>query len=291
MGVHPLRKGTASRSGRAAVRPRARWWPTCLGITDIDPLQFGLIFERFLNPERISPPDIDIDFCETRRGEVIDYVRQKYGERARGADHHLRHHGREERGARRGPRAGLELRRRRSHREDDPGRAEHDAGERARRTNRSSTDAAIDRTDSRATSAALWEYATFLEGLSRNAGVHAAGIVIGDRELSEYIPLSRDANDGNDVVSQYRDGAAHRSRHAQDGLPRAEDADRHQDAVDVDPPARAGLSTSSRCRSMTRRPTTCCKRGETIGVFQMESGGMVDVCKQFDVRTSRTSSR
>ena len=52
-----------------------------LGITDIDPLKFGLLFERFLNPERVSPPDIDVDFCESRRGEVLEYVRQKYGER------------------------------------------------------------------------------------------------------------------------------------------------------------------------------------------------------------------
>jgi DNA polymerase-3 subunit alpha len=51
----------------------------CLQITDIDPMQFDLIFERFLNPERVSLPDIDIDFCERRRGEVIDYVTQKYG--------------------------------------------------------------------------------------------------------------------------------------------------------------------------------------------------------------------
>src|SRR5438552_701274 len=52
-----------------------------LGITDIDPLQYGLIFERFLNPDRVSPPDIDVDFCEARRGEVLEYVRQKYGGR------------------------------------------------------------------------------------------------------------------------------------------------------------------------------------------------------------------
>lgn len=51
----------------------------CLQITDIDPMRFGLIFERFLNPERISPPDFDIDFCMRRRDEVIDYVREKYG--------------------------------------------------------------------------------------------------------------------------------------------------------------------------------------------------------------------
>ena len=50
-----------------------------MGITDIDPLQNGLLFERFLNPERVSMPDIDIDFCMNRRGEVIDYVTQKYG--------------------------------------------------------------------------------------------------------------------------------------------------------------------------------------------------------------------
>ena len=52
-----------------------------MGITDICPLRFGLLFERFLNPERVSPPDVDIDFCQSRRAEVIDYVRQKYGER------------------------------------------------------------------------------------------------------------------------------------------------------------------------------------------------------------------
>ncbi|MGH9705079.1 MAG: DNA polymerase III subunit alpha, partial [Candidatus Acidiferrales bacterium] len=52
-----------------------------LQITDVDPLQYDLLFERFLNPERISLPDIDIDFCMRRRGEVIDYVRQKYGEK------------------------------------------------------------------------------------------------------------------------------------------------------------------------------------------------------------------
>src|SRR5204862_677715 len=51
----------------------------CLKITDIDPLQYGLLFERFLNPERISMPDIDIDFCTNGRGRVIQYVTEKYG--------------------------------------------------------------------------------------------------------------------------------------------------------------------------------------------------------------------
>jgi DNA polymerase-3 subunit alpha len=56
-----------------------------LGITDVDPLRFDLLFERFLNPERVSMPDIDVDFCFERRGEVIEYVRQRYGKRQRRA--------------------------------------------------------------------------------------------------------------------------------------------------------------------------------------------------------------
>ena len=51
----------------------------CLGITDIDPLKYDLLFERFLNPQRVTQPDIDIDFCYERRNEVINYVIQKYG--------------------------------------------------------------------------------------------------------------------------------------------------------------------------------------------------------------------
>ena len=50
-----------------------------LKITDLDPIPYNLLFERFLNPERVSMPDIDVDFCQSRRGEIIDYVTQKYG--------------------------------------------------------------------------------------------------------------------------------------------------------------------------------------------------------------------
>ncbi len=60
-------------------------------ITDIDPLQYGLLFERFLNPERISMPDIDIDFCMNRRGEVIQYVTEEVRPRTGSADHHVQY--------------------------------------------------------------------------------------------------------------------------------------------------------------------------------------------------------
>ncbi len=63
---------------RGSARGSAVAW--ALTITDLDPLRFGLLFERFLNPERVSMPDFDIDFCQDRREEVIKYVQQKYGE-------------------------------------------------------------------------------------------------------------------------------------------------------------------------------------------------------------------
>src|SRR6202035_5360296 len=65
--------------GRGGGSPAGSLVAYCLRITDVDPLDFDLIFERFLNPERVSMPDIDIDFCERRRGEVIEYVTRKYG--------------------------------------------------------------------------------------------------------------------------------------------------------------------------------------------------------------------
>ena len=104
----------------------------CLRITDVDPIEYDLIFERFLNPERVSLPDIDIDFCERRRGEVIDYVTQQVRPRERRADHHLR----DDEGARGGPRRrpgdGHSLRRRRPGRQGGPAGARHDPRQGAR---------------------------------------------------------------------------------------------------------------------------------------------------------------
>ena len=168
-----------------------------LEITDIDPLQFGLLFERFLNPERVSPPDIDIDFCESRRGEVLEYVRQKYGERRVSqiitfgklkAKSVVRDVGRV---------MGL------SYSDCDriakmiPNELNITLAAAAEKT--PELKKAI---ETEPATRQLWEYAGLLEGLSRNAGVHAAGVVIGDRDLSEYVPLCRDSK-GNDVVSQY----------------------------------------------------------------------------------------
>ena len=90
-----------------------------LTITDLDPIRFGLLFERFLNPERVSMPDFDIDFCQERRDEVIHYVQERYGRDQVGADHHVRHAAGARRAARRRARARNALR---------AGRQAHQAG-------------------------------------------------------------------------------------------------------------------------------------------------------------------
>ncbi len=247
-----------------------------LGITDIDPLQYGLIFERFLNPDRVSPPDIDVDFCESRRGEVLEYVRQKYGERRVAqiitfgklkAKSVVRDVGRV---------MGLSYR--------DADRIAKMIPNELNITLESAIEKNPELKRAVATESAtrqLFEYAKILEGLSRNAGVHAAGVVIGDRDLSDYIPLTRDVK-GNDVVSQYPMGPLNdlgllkidflglkTLTVIEDTLTliRKRQPDFSLKNIPLDDPAAFGLYN----------------RGETIGLFQMESGGMTSLSKQFDV--------
>jgi DNA polymerase-3 subunit alpha len=160
-----------------------------LTITDLDPMRFGLLFERFLNPERVSMPDFDIDFCQDRRGEVIDYVQKRYGRdqvaqiitfgtlQARGV---LRDVGRVlqmpygqvdklTKLVPQNPAAPVTL-------------AAAIAGEPKLQAFR----------DEDPVVARAFDIAMRLEGLTRHASTHAAGIVIGDRPLSELVPLYRD---------------------------------------------------------------------------------------------------
>ena len=263
-----------------------------MGITDIDPLKFKLLFERFLNPERVSPPDIDVDFCVNRRGEVIDYVRQKYGDRAvsqiitfgtLGAKSVVRDVARvqgwgysdADRVAKMIPNelgitlAGFDKKNK------ETGVIDHVAG-------------AIDKNpelkkavESEPATAQLWDIATKLEGLTRGVGVHAAGVVIGDRDLSEYIPLTR-ANDGS-IVSQYAMGPL-----GDVGMLKCDflglktltvitDAvvliHRHTPKFDID---RISLEDQATFDLLNK--------GETIAIFQLESGGMTGWARQFDIR-------
>ena len=98
-----------------------------LRITDIDPLRYDLLFERFLNPERVSMPDFDVDFCMEGRDRVIDYVADKYGHDRVSQIITYGTHGGQGRGARRRPRARPSVRLRRPHRQADSVRARHHA--------------------------------------------------------------------------------------------------------------------------------------------------------------------
>jgi DNA polymerase-3 subunit alpha len=178
----------------------------CLRITDVCPLRFDLLFERFLNPERVSMPDIDVDFDFERRGEVIDYVREKYGRDSVGQIITF--------GTLKS-RAAIK----------DVGRtlgftpAETDALAKMipNMPNFSLTvREAIDRVpevkklyDGEERYRELLDFAIALEGLSRHAGVHAAGVVIAPGPLDEYVPVCTQsskgagATDDSIVVTQY----------------------------------------------------------------------------------------
>ncbi|HUK42439.1 MAG TPA: DNA polymerase III subunit alpha, partial [Candidatus Acidoferrales bacterium] len=161
-----------------------------LGITDIDPLQHELLFERFLNPERVSMPDIDIDFCMNRRGEVIDYVTNKYGREnvaqiitfgTMAAKAAIKDVGRAmdmpyadvDRIAKMVP-ATLNIKLDEALKESAALQESYEKDSQVRQ---------------------LLDTARKLEGLVRNSGVHAAGVVISPRPLIELVPLHKTKND------------------------------------------------------------------------------------------------
>ncbi len=168
----------------------------CLKITDVDPLEFGLIFERFLNPERVSLPDIDIDFCERRRGEVIEYVTRKYGRenvaqiitfgtmKARAV---VRDVGRTlgmsyvdvDRVAKQIP-AALDMTLDKALGENPTLKGMWQQDERVKE---------------------LVDVAKRLEGVTRHASVHAAGVVIAPRPIAEFAPLYKSHKD--EITTQW----------------------------------------------------------------------------------------
>ena len=246
-----------------------------MGITDICPLKFGLLFERFLNPERVSPPDVDIDFCQSRRPEVIDYVRRKYGERSvshiitygtMGAKSVIRDvarvmgvsYGEADRIAKMiEAKPGITL------------QGEWEAKPDLKELIESST-----------TYRDLWNYALKLEGLVRNVGVHAAGVVIGDRSLDEHVPLTR-ASEG-EVVTQYDMNAITEVGLLKMDFLGLKNLTVIQDAVEH-------IRVHTPKFDITQVPLDdkltfdILNRGETMGVFQLESGGMVETCRKYQI--------
>jgi DNA polymerase-3 subunit alpha len=248
-----------------------------LGITDIDPLQYGLIFERFLNPDRISPPDIDVDFCEARRGEVLEYVRQKYGER-RVAQ--IITFGRlKARSVVRDVARVMGL----SVRDGDriakmiPNELNITLSSAAERNPELKRAVATELQTKQ-----LMQHAMALEGLSRSAGVHAAGVVISDRDLSEYVPLCRDTK-GNDIVSQYSMNPLNDLGLLKMDFLGLKTLTVIEDTVNLIRKAQSKFEIKD-IPLNDQKAFDLYNRGETIGLFQMESGGITSVSKQFDVR-------
>jgi DNA polymerase-3 subunit alpha len=180
---HDIPVGPGRGSGAGSV---VAW---SLTITDLDPIRLGLLFERFLNPERVSMPDFDIDFCETRRGEVIRYVQERYGAdkvaqiitfgklKARAV---LKDTGR----VLQMPYGQVDrLAKLIPNHPTDPWTLE-------RALNGVTELAAEYRNDAQVRR--LFDLAMKLEGLPRHASTHAAGVVIGDRRLDALVPLYRD---------------------------------------------------------------------------------------------------
>jgi DNA polymerase-3 subunit alpha len=246
-----------------------------MGITDVDPLQFNLIFERFLNPERVSFPDIDVDFCTNRRSEVIQYVTEKYGREqvsqiitfgTLGAKQALKDVGR-----------ALEL----SFSEAD--RLTKLVPNQLNITLQEALDqepAFKEAADKDPRVKDVIDTALRLEGMARNCGMHAAGVVISPRPLKELVPLYK--TNKEEIVTQYdmkyleklgllkMDFLGLTTLTIIDNALKLIKKTRGEDLVLADVPT-DDKDTYQRIFS----------QGLTSGVFQFESSGMKDVLRRY----------
>jgi DNA polymerase-3 subunit alpha len=247
----------------------------CMRITDVDPLHFDLYFERFLNPERVTLPDIDIDFCERRRGEVIAYVTEKYGREnvaqiitfgTMKAKAVVRDVGRVmempisevDRVAKLIPNQldmtlDLAL-------EESPPLAD------------------LEGNDPRVRD--LLAVARRLEGMTRHASVHAAGVVITPRPLTEFVPLYRSPKDQGEITTQWamkeieRVGLLKMDFLGLSTLTLLDDAVKHIRETTGDIVDLADLPLDD------AKAYQIFQSGQTHGVFQFESSGMRDVLRK-----------
>ena len=246
-----------------------------LKITDLDPLRFGLLFERFLNPERVSMPDFDIDFCQDKRDQVIRYVQDKYGHdqvaqiitfgklQARAA---LRDVGRV-----------LEmpfglvdrLCKMVPNNPANPTTLPEALKAEPRIKQVMREEAGVDR---------LFDVAMKLEGLSRHASAHAAGVVIADRPLEQLVPLYRDPNSDMPVTQFNMKWVEPAGLVKFDflGLKTLTVLDRAVDMIH----ARIPEFDLTRIPLDDTASYDLIAHGETVGVFQLEGAGMRDTLRQ-----------
>ncbi|BBG66125.1 DNA polymerase III alpha subunit [Hydrogenimonas sp.] len=251
-----------------------------LGITNIDPMKYDLLFERFLNPERVSMPDIDMDFCQARRGEIIDYVVEKYGRYnvaqvitfgsllAKGVIRDVARvlgvsYAEADKMAKLIPdELGITLNGKGREGEEGfkPGAFQKEPKLR-------------ELIETNPTAARVWRFALALEGLKRNAGMHAAGVVISNEELWHKTPLYKPSGEET-LVTQYSlnfledvdlikfDFLGLKTLTVIDNAVKLIEK-RHGVKIDLDNMPVDDKKVYETIRS-----------GETVGMFQIESGGM-----------------
>jgi len=250
----------------------------CLNITNIDPIKYGLIFERFLNPQRISMPDIDIDFCINGREDVIRYVSEKYGRenvgqiitfgtmKARGVIRDVGRtlsipYGEVDKIAKlvpEGPKVSLERAI-----EEEPELKRLEKGEKYQQK--------------------LLKIARSLEGLSRHASTHASGVVISDRPLVEYLPLFKGTND--EVMTQFTMDQIEKL-----GLIKFDFLGLKTLTVIKQTLKLIEMTTGQQIQ-IEKIPLDdpkayqLCSEGKTTGVFQLESSGMKDLLRRLKPET------
>ena len=240
-----------------------------LQITNLDPLKYNLLFERFLNPERVSMPDIDVDFCQQRRGEAIDYVVKKYGRNnvaqvitfgkllAKGVIRDVARvmgmpYAEADKMAKLIPdELGIDLK---TAYEKEPKIKEL--------------------IESNAKAKRVWEFSLALEGLNRNAGMHAAGVVLSNEELWHKAPLYKPSGSDSQYVTQY-------------SLKYLEDVDLIKfdflglktltvidDAIKLIKKSTGKIIDFDKIDFNDSKVYELIQSGKTIGLFQIESDGM-----------------
>jgi DNA polymerase-3 subunit alpha len=247
-----------------------------LEIANVDPIRYGLLFERFLNPERVNPPDIDIDFADDRRADVIKYVRERYGHDAvaqiitfgtLGAKSVVRDVARV---------MGLS----------------YSDGDRLAKMIPNDLKMTLEKAlkqspefktayETEDVTRELVDTALILEDLTRNSSVHAAGVVIGDQPLVNLLPLKQD-EDGALVTQYSMNPVGDLGLLKMDFLGlktltvirNACEMARRTQGVDID---------IDHLPLDDKKTYDLLNRAETLGVFQLESGGMRDLCRKFQI--------
>ena len=245
-------------------------------ITDIDPIRYGLLFERFLNPDRISAPDFDIDLCERRRQEVIEYVRQKYG-----ADSV----------AQIGTFGTLKARQVLKDVARVMGRTFAEGNQitklvpadpkmTLRRALKESPELRQFMSQEEWVRQVM-AYSEILEGLNRNMSIHAAGVIIGDEPLTDLVPLAKGAAD--EVITQYAAGPCEDLGLLKLDFLGLRTLTIIRDSLDLIAATRGVHLVSAEIPLEDKATYELINKGSTIGVFQLESGGMRDLCRRFGV--------